>query len=324
MLYHDFLTNREQQIYKWVHYFPIYERHLAKFVNQSCVVWEIGVFEGGTTQMLKRYLGPFAQIVGIDINPECKKCEDAQIEIFIGDQSDTAFLQTILDKHGSPDIVIDDGSHIMEHLYKTFNFLYDKLSRNGVYIVEDVHTSYMEEFGGGFKREGSFIEHSKDLVDHINARYNDLPKGFAKSTFCMSFYDSVVVFEKIKWMKDSLKSLKIPRNMKILSEKMNKHNYDKIIFYGFGRNLKENYTYTEYDFNIEPDEIWDIRAKIITAKEKEELCLQDKEIKEPYYNMDIDKNKVAIVITLGNKVECDKIKEQLNQQGFNNIFYLSN
>jgi hypothetical protein len=71
MLYHDFLTNNQKLINKWVHYFPIYERHFQKWINQSLVLFEIGVYKGGSVQMWKRYFGPFATIVGIDINPEC-------------------------------------------------------------------------------------------------------------------------------------------------------------------------------------------------------------------------------------------------------------
>jgi hypothetical protein len=51
MLYHDFLTNEQNQIYKGLHYFPIYERYFKKFVNQSVNFWEIGVRRGGSLQM---------------------------------------------------------------------------------------------------------------------------------------------------------------------------------------------------------------------------------------------------------------------------------
>lgn len=210
MLYHDFLTNNQKLIHKWVHYFPIYERHFQKFVNQSVTFWEIGVFRGGSLQMWKRYLGPFAQIIGIDIDPECKKHEEDQIQIRIGDQSDENFLSSIIDEFGEPDIVLDDGSHIMENVCSTFNYLYDKVSKNGVYMVEDLHTSYWENYGGGLNRPGTFIELCKTLLDSLNARYCNLPNSFAESTFSMCFYDSIVAFEKTKWTSDSRKAIMIP------------------------------------------------------------------------------------------------------------------
>ena len=241
MLYHDFLTNKEQTIHKWVHYFPIYERYLSKFRNQSVVVWEIGVFKGGSAQMLRRYLGPFAQIIGIDINPECRKYADNQTEICIGDQSDIVFLQSLIDKYGVPDVVIDDGSHVMNHIIKTFEFLYDKVSKNGIYLVEDLHTSYWDEYEGGLRRKGTFIEYCKDKIDALNARYNDLDNYFAKTTFSMSFFDSVVVFEKMQWRPGSIKSIKTPRRGNSKDFKERGYDFEKVIFYGAGRYLRDKY-----------------------------------------------------------------------------------
>jgi hypothetical protein len=207
MLYGDFLQNNGKIIYKWAHYFPIYEKHFEKFVNQSVIFWEIGVSKGGSLQMWKQYLGPFAKIVGIDIDPKCTEHEDTQRAVCIGDQSDHAFLQSVIDEHGCPDVVLDDGSHVMEHVCASFDFLYDKVSKNGVYYVEDMHTAYWDGYGGGVKREGTFIELCKDLIDSLNSRHYGEPTAFADSTFSISFYDSVIVFEKMQWQKDTYQSI---------------------------------------------------------------------------------------------------------------------
>ena len=113
MLYHDFLTNEQRRIHKVPHYFPIYERHFSKFKNHSIVFWKIGVAGGGSLQMWQRYFGPFATIVGIDINPKCKQYEENEIKVCIGDQKDKGFLQSVIAQYGIPDVVLDDGSHIL-------------------------------------------------------------------------------------------------------------------------------------------------------------------------------------------------------------------
>jgi 23S rRNA U2552 (ribose-2'-O)-methylase RlmE/FtsJ len=198
-LWSEFLTNQDRLIHKWKHYFPIYESHFNRFVNRDVVLLEIGCGQGGSLQLWKRYLGPHARIVGIDINPECAVFEEDQISVRIGDQSDKSFLSKITDEFGAPDIVIDDGSHVMSHVRASFDQLYPVVSRNGVYLVEDLHTAYWEEYEGGFQRKGSFIEHCKQLVDLLNADHsrNALqPTEFTQSTLSMHFYDSVVVFEK--------------------------------------------------------------------------------------------------------------------------------
>ena len=220
MLYHDFLTNEQRQMLKAPSYFPVYERHFKKFVNQSVNFWEIGVFRGGSLQMWKRYLGPFAKIIGIDINPLCSRFRDDQIEICIGDQSDSSFLQSVIDKYGPPDIVLDDGSHMMEHVVASFEFLYDKLSKNGVYAVEDICTSYWDSYGGGLKREGTFIERSKDLVDYLNAssiteESEALPSYFSDQTLSINFYKGMVVFEKATWPEGVTGCMFSPKNVNV-------------------------------------------------------------------------------------------------------------
>lgn len=113
--------------------------------------------------------GPLAKIVGIDINEKCKAYEAPGISVRIGDQGDERFLQSVVDELGVPDIVLDDGSHQMEHIAKSFNYLYPKPPKNGVYMVEDLHTAYWEEFGGGVSKPDTFINMSKGFIDRLNA-----------------------------------------------------------------------------------------------------------------------------------------------------------
>jgi SAM-dependent methyltransferase len=198
-LWHDFLTNEQRPIHKWKHYFPIYERHFARFRNTDVVFIEIGCGEGGSLQMWKRYLGPYARIVGIDINPACSTYAEDQIDIRIGHQADANFLSDVLTEFGAPDIVLDDGSHNMRDLAATFDALYPALSRTGVYFVEDLHTAYWDEYEGGLNRQGSFLESAKRLIDELNADHTRgalAPTDFTRSTHSMHFYDSVLVFEK--------------------------------------------------------------------------------------------------------------------------------
>jgi hypothetical protein len=198
-LWSDFQTNDQHIIHKWKHYFPAYERHFAKFVNTDVVFLEIGCGQGGSLQMWKRFLGPYARIVGIDLRPECKEFAEDQIDIRIGDQSDKTFLLGVCKEFGVPDVVLDDGSHVMSHIHASFSALYPQLPRNGVYMVEDLHTAYWSEFEGGLERKESFMETCKHLIDELNADHSRgaLPATeFSRTTLSIHFYDSIVVFEK--------------------------------------------------------------------------------------------------------------------------------
>jgi hypothetical protein len=198
-LWQDFLTNDGKIIHKWVHYFPIYERHFSWYRNKSLTFLEIGVSKGGSLAMWQRFFGPLARIVGIDIDPSCKAHESPGVSVRIGDQSDERFLATVLEEFGDPDIVLDDGSHRMEHIARSFHFLYPRLPKNGVYLVEDLHTAYWEEYGGGVANPASFINLAKGFVDRLNADHSRgaiAPDFITRQTFGISFYDSVVAFEK--------------------------------------------------------------------------------------------------------------------------------
>lgn len=198
-LWRYFRTNPGHLIVKLPHYFPIYERHLARFRETAVTVVEIGVAAGGSLQMWKHYFGSQARVVGLDVNPQCAERVEPQIEAAIGDQADPAFLASVVARIGAPDVVIDDGSHRQRDVGAAFDFLYPRLSERGVYIVEDLHTAYWPDFGGGFQRPGTFVETCKALIDALNAHHTKgalQPSAFTETTASIHAYDSVVVFEK--------------------------------------------------------------------------------------------------------------------------------
>ena len=208
-----FLNNRGRVIHKWTHYFPIYERHFSSFVGRSFTILEIGCGQGGSLQMWKQYFGPLATIIGIDIRPECAAFEEDQINIRIGDQSDPAFLRSIVEEFGIPDVALDDGSHIMNHIKASFDYLYPLMRSGSVYLVEDLHTAYWDEFGGGVGREGSFIEFCKDMIDQLNAEHTRgqiQESEFSRNTISMHFYDSIVVFEKGRYGRKHAPQIGVP------------------------------------------------------------------------------------------------------------------
>jgi len=196
-----FTENTGRLMHKWKHYFEIYDRHFSRFRGTDVHIVEIGVYQGGSLQMWKQYFGPNAKIFGIDINPHRKKLEEEQIKIFIGDQEDRVFLKSLIKKIPRIDILIDDGGHTMKQQIRTFEELFTHISKNGVYLCEDLHTSYWPKFFGGYKKCGTFIEYSKNFIDYINAWHSVQASrlsvtGFTKSVHSLHYYDSVLVIEK--------------------------------------------------------------------------------------------------------------------------------
>lgn len=196
-----FTENTDRSIHKWHHYFDIYDRHFSKYRDTDVHIVEFGVSEGGSLQMWKEYFGPKCKIYGVDINPYCKDLEEDRIKIFIGDQEDREFLKSLAKEIPRIDILIDDGGHRMQQQINTFEEMFSHVENNGVYLCEDIHTSYWKGWGGGgYKRKGTFIEYAKNFIDSINAWHSQTPKlgvsDFTRSARSLHFYDSVLVIEK--------------------------------------------------------------------------------------------------------------------------------
>ena len=197
-----FRENNKRLIHKWIHYFDIYDRHFARFRDKEITILEIGVSHGGSLQMWKNYFGGKAKIYGIDINPLCKEFEEENIKIFIGSQSDRNFLKEVKRSIPPIDILIDDGGHTMLQQIVSYEELFDCVKDNGIYLCEDIHSSYWLKYGGGYKRKGTFIEYSKNFIDSLNAHHSEQSalkvSSFTKSVDSIHYYDSILVIEKKK------------------------------------------------------------------------------------------------------------------------------
>jgi hypothetical protein len=140
-----FHAHQGRLVDKWEHYFPIYDKHFAKYQDKLIDVLEIGVSHGGSLQIWKEYFGCGANICGIDIDPRCQEYQESQIEIYCADQSNipkTGFFAR------EWDIVIDDGSHVIAHQEASFKALWEHT--RGPYLIEDCHTGWPDLASYGF------------------------------------------------------------------------------------------------------------------------------------------------------------------------------
>jgi len=79
--------------------------------------------------------------VGVDIRPDAKSVEQGRISIEIGDCGDPGFLIHLSHKY-RPSIIVDDASHRWSHQMTAFEFLWTSLEPGGVFIMEDLGTSF--------------------------------------------------------------------------------------------------------------------------------------------------------------------------------------
>jgi len=119
-------------------YTPVYHQLFAQARSFPVKLLEIGVNQGCSLRMWEEYF-PEGTIYGFDILPECL-FNAGRIKCVRADQSDPASLRQAVRQCMSPfDIIIDDGSHLLEHQVTSMNALLPFMRKDGYYVIEDVH-----------------------------------------------------------------------------------------------------------------------------------------------------------------------------------------
>jgi len=188
----NYESNEGRPTYKHKHYQRIYEEHLARFIDKPITLVEIGIGYGGSLQMWKSFLGSQCSIIGIDKHDHL--CfEDTQIHCIASDEANILSLGL-----KDIDIFIDDGSHICSNQINTLNSMFPMIKHGGVYIVEDTHTSYREDYGGGYNKPGTFIQYCKSLIDSLHHQEDERIESpsFIQSIDSIQFYRTMVIIRK--------------------------------------------------------------------------------------------------------------------------------
>ena len=186
-------------------YHKVYQSYLGPLKLKKLNILEIGVADGSSLKSWSKYFKN-SKIIGIDIkkiNLKKKKLKENNIFCHCGSQTDRSFLKEITNKYGKFDIIIDDGSHFPKDVIFTFKKLFNSLSLNGLYFIEDTQTSYNHFFGGNpfdLKYANTHMNFFKNLTDTIN--YKEIPNPFySNGKFDgliknISFYNNMIVIKK--------------------------------------------------------------------------------------------------------------------------------
>ena len=196
LLIYKLFKNSKKYSIKWSSYFQVYDKILSNYKNKKIKFVEIGVANGGSLFMWKKYFGKNAEIIGIDLNPKAKKLEKNGFKIYIGNQSDKKFWEYFYKKEGKVDVILDDGGHKNLQQISTVHYSLPNIKDGGKIIIEDTSTSYVKkEFNNPSKY--SFINYAKNVVDNIHRRSPLLRKElsfYSKKIFLVEFFESIVVF----------------------------------------------------------------------------------------------------------------------------------
>lgn len=166
------LFHREsgQSAAKWQGYLQHYDRYFSRLKDHPLRLLEIGVQGGGSLEVWARYFKSATLIIGCDIDPECGalRYDDPRIKVLIGDINTPHTLKSLTALTDTLDVVIDDGSHHSSDIIRSFVRLFPLLNDGGMYLIEDLHCSYWENYGGGLYHPLSAITFFKKIVDLVN------------------------------------------------------------------------------------------------------------------------------------------------------------
>lgn len=174
---------------KWSIYLNEYDRIFSNIRNNPINMLEIGIQNGGSLEIWINYFSDIKTLVGCDINEDCRRLtyDDSRIKVVVGDVNLTETEKLIANYSGNYDLIIDDGSHQSSDIIKTFARYFSHLNKGGIYVVEDLHCSYWQEFQGGLFYPYSSINFFKRLADVISHEHwgimqprQELLHGFAK------------------------------------------------------------------------------------------------------------------------------------------------
>jgi hypothetical protein len=179
--YFNFWKNAPFYSSKFDFYFDIYEEVFNKLRGNSPTFIEIGIQSGGSLFAWREFFGKNARIIGIDLNPECRKFEDYGFEIYIGDTADEDFLRSVLTKVGKVDAILDDGGHLFPQQINVLLSAAKYVNNDLIVAIEDSSTSFYTNFLNNNFRNKTFIEYAKALSDILHVGFSYVyPDNFVK------------------------------------------------------------------------------------------------------------------------------------------------
>jgi hypothetical protein len=190
--YNAFIESPEPS-FKHTTYFSVYDALLERYRGSPITFLEIGVLNGGSLFMWRKFFGDSARIIGIDLNPEAKKWEEHGFEIFIGSQEDPTFWAEFCESVEEIDVVLDDGGHTYLQQIITTETLLGRIKDQGMLIVEDTHTSYMSGFGDP---KIGFMNYILQTIHRINSRFGAFqPAQADRRVWSVEVFESIAAFK---------------------------------------------------------------------------------------------------------------------------------
>lgn len=182
---------------------------LSSIINRKEIknILEIGIGghndknEGGLSLLALKQYFPNSKIIGVDII-EKKFLDSKRIKTIKLDQGNIEELKKMAETYGKFDLIIDDGSHFVDHQRKSFLTLFEYLNDDGFYVVEDVNSSYKISGRGSpeLDYEKNNVTFFKELVHSVNSLflYKEIQKNYNEfiNIDKFLFFPAIIILQK--------------------------------------------------------------------------------------------------------------------------------
>lgn len=156
-------------------YTRVYSNYFKELRDKPIRFLEIGIYKGDSVKFWESYFSQ-AELHFIDITSQYIEYHSPRSFYHFLDQENIYALQYFARSVGGQfDVIIDDGGHTMMQQINSLIALFPYVKSGGMYIIEDLHTSYWTQFGGSGTMSnpradpGTAIHFLKSLIDSVNA-----------------------------------------------------------------------------------------------------------------------------------------------------------
>jgi hypothetical protein len=179
----------------------IYDEILSPLKFECKNFMEIGIYDGGSIKLWRDYFIN-ANIIALEYNlPYSLQFfsgdSKERIEFVNADQSKEEDLLNVANRFRNIDVILDDGSHIQKDQQISFGILFESVKPGGIYIIEDLHTSFVAKKRNKYEHYFGDADHTTldFLIDYKkNKKFTSIYLNENQINYLNEWVDSVEIY----------------------------------------------------------------------------------------------------------------------------------
>jgi hypothetical protein len=203
----------------WGHdYATQYEQYFEALRNKPVKLLEIGFYAGASAFVWDEYF-PLGELHHWDIDKNCYQYTpklSPRSKLHMVDQSNPDQMRQFMNEVGGNfDIIIDDGSHMVDHQIISFQTLFPYLKSGGIYVIEDLFSSYWKEYGGAGSRQNP-VPSSGSTIVFLQGLLHDLNYIGARNAYANIAVCPKQIVDNLSYYQRNIKAMHFTTNLCVI------------------------------------------------------------------------------------------------------------